>query len=170
MRDVTDTDIRREQARETDGRFGTQHHSAPEMTLGVAMPRLREVTATLELTRRGVRSGLLRRRRDITDQVEVTTAFMSVPREHAIPGDRGERIIYGQAHLPVMWGDEPLIASPGTLKELVHVLGVTASTTGPTRAHAAEQLRAHVRTRARDIVLIGNEVWSRASMADGLSS
>ena len=167
---VMNADTRRERARRTDGRFGTQQRSDPEVALR-STPAMRVVNSFVPHTRRGVPRGLFRRRADVTEYVEVTSLIRVSPPDVAIPGARGERIYQGQAYLPITADRGVRVhASPGALTDLMHAFAATADTSERSRKDAEAQLREHMGKRAARVLVINEQIWVRASDAPALSN
>jgi hypothetical protein len=107
--------------------------------------------------------GWLGREKGTVHDVTVETLFHATSSHHTLAGERGERIVSGQAHLPVMRDGSPVEASAETLEELVRAYAATADGGADSVAGARDRLAGHIRGRARDLLIIDGQLWAKAS-------
>lgn len=155
--------------RHSNGRFRAHGNSTPEQTLGPHLPTPAEVPLTFPHVTEE-RHGIFRRRRQITRQLHSALRLRHLPADAGEIGERGERIIDGQAYLPVLRDGAPAAADSAALRSLA--AGAYGDVSGLDRdfATAQRQFDRHARRHSDLSVIIDGFIWIRASRRSWVST
>lgn len=153
----------REKHRRPTGQFGRQEHSAPEQTLN--RPRAQVIVVPSGALHETSERGLFGRIRTRTHIIPTSLRVYTVARDETEDGERGERIIDGQAYLPALREGEHAPADEEALVTLGKYASVRLPKLTGTVDQATRQANYYLNQHPRPGVIIDGMLWVRASEA-----
>lgn len=161
---TTDADIVLEKYRQPSGQFGAHVHSAPEQSLDAPTPPAVSVPGII--THDVEERGRFGRTRTKTHIVPTALRVFTVHTDGTEDGERGERIISGQAYLPALRDGEHAPADQEALVALGrHATARLPKLTG-TVDQATRQADYYLNQHPQAGVIIDGMLWVRASHAN----
>ena len=153
----------REKNRRPSGQFGRHAHSAPEQTLNTPRPLFVSVPSAVlhDVQERG----LFGRTRTKTHTIPVELRVATIDRAHTEDGERGERLINGQAYLPALRDGQHAPADQDALVALAQGTTARLPKLEGSAEQAAWQADNHLHRHPQPGYIIDGMLWVRASHA-----
>lgn len=155
------TAITLEEHRRLNGQFGSHMHSPPETGLHQALPNPENIPVTIPHVTEVL--GPFRRLWQIETELTATLRIDHLPGDAGTSGDGGERILDGQAYLPVLREGLPVAAESTALDSLARHAADDIGDLDEDSRIAQQQFRRHMARHSRLGVIIGGDLWVRAS-------